>query len=435
MQASLESRGVDTTRDVHTARPGIEWRREPTASRHPDLTPAAIVAPQPTLTPAQRRRRQFAALASRWRYPLSAYALSRAILLVVLIVDSVLQHRSLLSEIANWDGLWYLTTTVHWYPHVVLHEQTTLGFLPLYPVSMWLVGHALTVPYVISGLIISLVAGAAATVLIARLAEGWFGTAAARRAILFFCLFPGSVVFSMVYTEGLTLLLVAGSLLALERRRWVLAGVLAGLATACDPVGLAIIPACVAVAGREVYVRGWRDREARRSLLAPLLSALGLVGFGIFLWFWTGTPLASYKTQHATWGWSEHTSPLALFWTARKLVDQIFSHHSWAHPGINLNLLAGLLGAIFLIYGLRVLWQMRSQVSLGALVWTAGIAVLTLTSDQTPPNARMLLCAFPVVLVVAARLRGRNIRWLIAGSTVLLVAMSFVSFVGTGLRP
>jgi hypothetical protein len=213
------------------------------------------------------------------------------------------------------------------------------------------------------------------------------------------------------------------------------AGVLAGLATAVDPVAFAIIPACIAVAVREIRRHGWADRQARRALIAPLLAPVGVVSFGAFLWAWTGTPLASYTTQHADWGWQEHSSPLALFFTARRLVEEIFGPHTIKHPGINLNLVAGLAGAAFLIYALRLLWRARAKIPLSALVWTAGIAVLTLTSDQTPPNARMLLVAFPAVLVVAAQTPKSRAGRLMAASTLLLVAMSFVTFVGTGLRP
>ena len=61
---------------------------------------------------------------------------------------------------------------------------------------------------------------------------------------MIFCLFPGSIVFSMVYAEGLLIPLAAGCILALQRRRWVMAGALAGLATAtaasgtCSHLGL-----------------------------------------------------------------------------------------------------------------------------------------------------------------------------------------------------
>jgi hypothetical protein len=78
---------------------------------------------------------------------------------------------------------------------------------------------------------------------------------------------------------------------------------------------------------------------------------------------------------------------------------------------------------------------MRPRISVPALVWTFAIAFLVITSENVPPNPRMLITAFPLVLVVAYRLKGRAFSWLIGGSTVLLVVMSAVTFVGVALRP
>jgi hypothetical protein len=82
-----------------------------------------------------------------------------------------------------------------------------------------------------------------------------------------------------------------------------------------------------------------------------------------------------------------------------------------------------------------LMWRHRREIPIPAIWWTIGIAILTLTSENVPPNPRMLICAFPALMVVAYELRGRNYNKLIAATTVLLFAMSFASFVGTGLRP
>jgi hypothetical protein len=361
------------------------------------------------------------------------YLVTRVAYMVLAIVDSAAQHWSLGRELGNWDGVWYLRVLNEGYPSHVSHARTPLGFFPLYPIVTWLTSHVLFCSYLVAGMVVSLVCGAVATVLVGRLAERWWGESASRRAVLFFCVFPGSVVFSMVYTEGLLVMLIAGCLLALEERRWLLAGVLAGLATAVGPVAVAIIPACAAAALVEIRRRGWHEPEARRALLAPLLAPAGLAAFGLYLWVHTGSPTASYTAQR--YGWNESSTPFALYRVAKSFVKELFGPHSWAHPGINLNLPAGLLGAVFLVVALVWLWRERYRVPVASLVWTAGIAFLTVTSANTPPNPRMLLCAFPAVIVVAYRLRGRAFTILVATSSVLSLAWAWVSYVGFGLRP
>jgi len=387
--------------------------------------------PVPGSRPAGSLPGRFAYAVARLRFPFVVYCSSRVLLVLVAVVNGAIRHWSLKAELSNWDGAWYRRLTGLGYLRHVAHIQTTQGFFPLYPMLMWLVQHAFVCSIFLAGVIVSGFGGFVATVLVGRLSAGWWGEDASRRAVVFFCFFPGSVVFSMVYSEGVLIPLIAGCILALERRRWLLAGVLAAFATAVGPTALAIIPACAAAALIEIRRRGWLDREALRALIAPLLAPVGVVAFGAFLWVWTGSPFATYYAQHHEW--SEKTNPLALVTLVMRLFKDTSVTHGDLH--LNLNYVSGLLGAVFLVVAVVLLVRMRPRISVPALVWTFAIAFLVITSENVPPNPRMLITAFPLVLVVAYRLKGRAFSWLIGGSTVLLVVMSAVTFVGVALRP
>lgn len=404
---------------------------------------------------------RFRAISDRLRYPLAVYLASRVLYLLIAVADTFLRHGRFELELRNWDGKWYTLLALHGYPHTLpthYGDYTTLGFQPLYSMLMWVGGEVLPRSVEASGLLISLVCGAIATVEIAVLAERWWGTDASRRGVLFFCFFPGTIVFSMVYSEGLSLALIGGALLCLDDRRWILAGLLAGAATAVEPVALAIVPACAAVSLSELWRRGWRDPAARRSLWAPALSVWGAVATAIFIWCWVGTPLAVYKAQKLAWG--EKSSPFAVYFQAKDFFkNEIFHWHGWS--GLNLNLPTGFLGEVLLVWGLWRLWKVRrgvvigttpastefadrtvngvslqgAGISLAAVVYTVFVAILTLTSRNTPPNPRMLICAFPVLMAVAAPLTGVKQKLLLAVSLSLLVAMSIATFVAGGLRP
>ncbi|HEY8626390.1 MAG TPA: mannosyltransferase family protein [Solirubrobacteraceae bacterium] len=385
-------------------------------------------------------RARWASLPGELRWVLYVYLGTRVLLIGMAIVEGAIRHHSVTHELANWDGLWYRELANKGYPDHPSFLQTPLGFFPLYSIVIWAVGHSfawttthgIVWAITLAGVVVSMVGGLIATVIVYRLAESWWNPQSARRAAALFCVFPGSVVFSMVYSEGIMIPLIAGCLLALQRRRWLLAGILAGLSTAVEPAALAIVPVCVVSAGLELRRRGWRLRDARRAVLAPLLSITGIGTFALFLWAWTGTPLATYQAQHH--GWSEKTDLLAMVHLTTRLASEISLAHL-DEPAINLNLVAGLVGALLLAAVFVLMWDARRAMSVEAIVWTLFIAFLALTSEFTPPNPRMLIVAFPALMILGHYVRGRGFTVLMWTNGVLLVVMSWLTFVGITLRP
>ena len=397
-------------------------------------------APRRANTSAARQWLRIGLTGKELRWVVLVYLGTRGLLLIVAIIEGAVRHRNFTHELANWDGLWYRELANKGYPTYPAHAQTTLGFFPLYPIVIWLVAHSfswLTThgsiwSLTVAGIVVSGIGGLIATVLVYRLATGWWGRQSARRATAFFCLFPGAVVFSMAYAEGLLIPLAAGCILALERRRWLLAGVLAGFATAVQPDALVIVPVCAVAAVLELHRRGWRDPIARRSLLAPLLSVTGVSAVAVFLWAWTGTPLATFEAQHH--GWGEKTDALALWHLAKRLAHEVSFKH-FNHPTINLNLVIGLVGVFVLVGMLVLLFRARRQISVEAIVWTLGIAFLSVTSEFTPPNPRLLFTAFPAVLAIGHYVTGQRYVVLLWVTGALLVVLSWFTFVGITLRP
>jgi Mannosyltransferase (PIG-V) len=375
-----------------------------------------------------------------YRIAILAYLGTRALLLAVAVVNG-LGHHSVLNQFTHWDGIWYAKLADHGYPSYVAHSATTLGFFPLYPIVIWALGHAFVwgtaepllrgIQY--AGVLVSMVGGLVATVLVQKLGTGWWEEASGRRAAVLFAVFPGSVVFSMVYAEGIFIPLAIGTILALERRRWLTAGLLAGFATATEPEGLILVLVCAFAAGLEVRRRGWRGLPARRSLLAPLLSLTGGVAVLSYLWARTGSPFATLIAQRD--GWHEHSDPLALVHLVTRLSSQIsFTHFN--HPTINLNLVSGLLGAVVLFAMLALMWRSRREISVEAIVWTLGISFVALTAAYPfSANPRVLITAFPAVMVAGRYVSGKRFALLAGLSCAALAGLGLLTFVGKTLRP
>jgi hypothetical protein len=400
------------------------------------MTIDTVEAPSEPAGRTGSRASRFGNWLGGYRRSLAIYAGTRVVLLLLAIVcdaifGSVVHGESLTRELANWDGWWYVHLATLGYPTAVSHGQTTLGFFPLYSMVIWLTGHIFFCSYVIAGMIVSTAGGAVSVMLVQRLTTDWWGPEVARKAVLLFCIFPGTVVFSMVYSEGILIPLVAGSMLALSRRRWVLAGLLAGLASGIGPDALAVIPMCAAASFVHLRRFGWQDREARRSLLAPLMAPVGALGFAGFLWVWTGNPFASYIAQHD--GWHETSSPLAIPHQLVLLIHEVGFRFHWWHA--NLNVIIGLAGTVFLVASLKLLWRDRRAIPLEVLVFTGCMTFFMVTSWHVPPNPRLLITGFPIVLVFARWAEGRawtRLVWVTAASLLLLSALTYV---GSVLRP
>lgn len=358
-------------------------------------------------------------------WPIFVYTCSRLVLLLVAWLDVVVTRRPLASALSLFDGRWYLTAVNHGYPDHAVHGKSTLGFLPAYPLAIRAVA-TVTTSSLVAALLLALAGGLVTAVLVSRLTAHWWGERVARKAVLVYCLFPGSIVFSMAYSECLTLPLVLGCLLALRRRRWALAGALAGVAGAVEPAAVILIVVCVAAAWQEIAAAGWQDRAARRSLLAPLLAPAGLAAFAVYLWDRTGTPFASLAAQR--YGWHQG-DPFAL-------LDQPVAQRLLAHPVsvfghlANFSLWNGVLGTVFLLFALRQLWRHREELSQGALIWTLGVGAMTLWSVMTLTNARMLLIAFPAVVIWARVLEGRGFRLFLAAECGVFVLASALTLAG-----
>jgi hypothetical protein len=181
---------------------------------------------------------------------------------------------------------------------------------------------------------------------------------------------------------------------------------------------------CLVSAGAELRRQGWREPRAWRSAVAPLLSGAGIVAFAVFLWAWTGTPFATLDAQH--YGWGEGVNPLALVHLGHFLYSQVSG--GWSHLTPNWGPTAGITGAVVLAIGLVLLLRKPRGVSLEGMTWTLGISALGVVSQNVAPNPRILITAFPAVLVFAYRCRGRGYYALMALNIALLVVTSAVTY-------
>jgi hypothetical protein len=314
--------------------------------------------------------------------------------------------------LSTWDGGWYLAVASEGYPAQIPEiagraTESTIGFFPLYPMVIRAVSWFLPLSPVVVAILISTAFGAAVVLLFQRLARLFMDREAAERAAILFAFFPGSFVLSMPYTEGLMLALAAVCFLSLFQRRWWLAGLSAGLATACRPTGLALAAACAWQAMVAI-----RQRREWRSIVAPLLAPTGVLAFFLYLQVRTGEFTAWFRVEKE--GWKQ--GPKLGLWVFQPVARFLESPFSDRRDTVVA------LGLLFAVVSLGILLWQRWP---GALtVYTLAILAMSANARLDAVRPRALLAAFPLIFAMATLARGRRFAYVLAVSAGLLFLLT-----------
>jgi hypothetical protein len=356
-------------------------------------------------------------------WPVVAYLACRALTLAGAAVVDLFTHRSLAHDLGIWDGRWFVwAAELGWPRHLpMVHGHVagnTIAFFPVFPLAIrWVVDLTHLSPLAV-GTAISGVTGLTAVIAIGLLVRHFTDRERAGRAALLLAVFPGTFVFSLAYSEGITVTCVAFGLLALLRRQWWLAGLLGLVASATSPIALAFVASCAWCAGTELLRhRNWR------ALLAPVLAPLGFVGYMVWLWRHTGVLSAWRLTERG--GWKSYPSLRYPFHIIATFVfDPI-------RPTVTGQILfVGTVVAV--IAGVVAVRQHQP-----APVLVYGLVAVALAAISAPVGLRprFLLLAFPLFTAVGTRLRGRPYAWTVAASALGLLAMTLLSLGSLAVFP
>ncbi|GHH65706.1 hypothetical protein GCM10017673_10180 [Streptosporangium violaceochromogenes] len=159
----------------------------------------------------------------------------------------------------HWDAKLLATIAEHGYggDPAAEPDRGLPAFFPGMPLTLRAV-HLITGDWSLAGLLISFVAGAVATVALARLAEFEGPPGAGWRAVLALLLWPMSVFLFAGYSEALFLAFALPAWLAARRGRWPLAAALAAGASCVRITGLFLALALVV----EFFAGRWPVRRA-----------------------------------------------------------------------------------------------------------------------------------------------------------------------------
>lgn len=300
----------------------------------------------------------------------------------------------------SWDGHWYLDVVREGYPHHIMPNVTYFvsdaraAFFPLYPRLVHYLDNIIPGGPVTVALLVNLLFGAAFIYLVGVIAKNLFDVKTSEKAMMIAAFFPGSFVLSWAYSEALLLTLACLCFIALSKKMWWWAGIFAALGTACRPNGIALVAAC-AVAS---LIAIKQDREWK-SLIAPILSPIGFVGFMAFLMHHTDENFAWFRVQSQAWKEGTSFGATAVSRTFDFILNPTGSPTS--------VLTAASMFAMVL--ALIALWKFRLPAMYTA--YTAVVLVLMLLPATVTARPRFLFTAFPLIFPVARALRDDEDKW------------------------
>jgi hypothetical protein len=322
----------------------------------------------------------------------------------------------------RWDCNWYVNLAENGYdgfPTPKLINAGNWAFFPLYPLLVAILRNLTGLQTIVAatGLSIVLCIGAA------RVAWPLLGRDL--RAYTLFSAFlvagPFSIWFTTFYTEVLFLFLTVCVFAALQRRRLLLAGVLAALLSATRIVGVFIVFALVIEIWRAHREAGgsWRDfvpAVLKRPdwLLAIFIAPLGMFAYMLFLHLKIGDAIAFSHVQRA---WARPTGLPPLF-----IINALFTFPKGElFPTFSQQLAAGTLVG----YALAIVLVVRRQYAMGIY------ALLCLTAPLFAGMASMLRFTAglaPIPLMLSQLLATR--RWLFAISLLVFLASGYFTTIG-----
>jgi len=329
---------------------------------------------------------------------------------------------------ARWDGGWFTHIAEDGYTD----PKTTTAFFPAYPLLVRVAGWAFGGHDVLAGVVVSLLAAAAAFVLLLELAQRLVGGDAARRSLVYLAVSPAALFLGAVYSESLYLLFAVAAFLLAERRAYAYAGAASGLAILTRPTGVMLVPALALLA--------WRERNRIRALGGVALALPIAAAWPLWLWAAFGHPLAFLDAERNAW--HRHLSaagPLGGAWKGivagwNGLVQYVAGGNRFPGAddplqaaGINLESLAA---AVFIVALGAVAWRM-----LGAAYGVFVLASVALPLASPAANfpllsmPRFTLGVFPVFIALGAVVTGRRANAIVLAVFGMLLGLDLARWV------
>jgi len=337
-------------------------------------------------------------------------------------------NQPLLWSRANFDGFYYAKIARDGYQHL---QQ---AFFPLYP---RLISYLEKVAggYVLSGVIISSISFVVFMVLFSKLLDiVGEKKSVIKNTLIYYALFPTSFYFLSVYSESIFLVWVMLSFYLARKEKWLLAGLVAGLASYTRVVGLFVVPALIYEYYEIEAKRTMKDRFAAakqvfrkrlswqyfkyalksrfrhiKNLFFISLGSWGMAKYGLYLKRTVGDFFYFVHAQPDFHTGRQVNRVVLIYQVLWRYLKMIFTVDitSYTYLVVWFELLISLLFVFLLIYT----W-LKTKVPRSWLIFSAFAFLLPTTTGTFTSMPRYVLACFPCFLSLAKLKLPRYVQYL-----------------------
>lgn len=309
----------------------------------------------------------------------------------------------------NFDGVHYLTIAEHGYKGYGLIQ----AFFPIYPLLIAM-SSPITSNLLVTGLLISNLSFVMVLLLFFALTKELYNGDIAWRSLLLFLVFPTSFFAGALYNESLFLMFVLAAFYAAYKKQWLVAGILAGFASATRVVGIFLVIGLIAGLFFSMLEKQRKSskksmsvqlvestqmllREQSKVVLALSAGFVGLLSYMLYLWISFDDPFYFLHVQSEFGaGREEHIILLPqTIWRAIKIVLTV---------PLDLRYLGYLQELVYTCLFLGVLlfsFKRRYSIPYAWLVFSVLAILLPTATGTLTSMPRYVFVAFPFFVILA----------------------------------
>jgi len=287
----------------------------------------------------------------------------------------------------NFDGIHYVHIAQSGY------FQYSQAFFPVYPLLMGFLGRILPFSYEMIGVGISLSSFLIGLLMLYRLLLKK-STDLARYTILFLLLFPTSFFFHTVYTEGLFFLCIVLTLYFTDKKNFLAAGVVIGIAGAIRIVGV-----CLALYVFFEYIKGKPKKILASDVLGFLLMPLGLIAYMFYLWKQNNDPLLFLHVQSAFGANRSSSKMISLPQVVWRYLKMMVT--AYLQPTV-MSYIVTVFEFVMTALSYLVIWFGRKKISIGWVVYSLVVLTVPTLTGTFSSMPRYMLAAVPLFIILGS---------------------------------